>query len=153
MPNQRGTMIYAFQRKFQSIFGFTLPLFHGRGLFNCVFLFASFPSVLPILSGWRGIDGLPTTDHRRPWVAVFLYFDWGFMLTFYVSVGKPIHVERCEKPTLEEQTRVQQRYIEELTRFVSIFPPLLGWNWREWGRIWNTYKDTFARHVWGSWIL
>jgi len=39
---------------------------------------------------------------------------------FYVSVGKPIHVERCEKPTLEELTRVQQRYIEELTRFVSV---------------------------------
>jgi len=39
---------------------------------------------------------------------------------FYMSVGKPIHVERCEKPTLEELTRVQQRYIEELTRFVSV---------------------------------
>ena len=44
MPNQRGTMIYAFQRKFQSIFGFTLPLFHGRGLLNCVSLSLFSPS-------------------------------------------------------------------------------------------------------------
>ncbi|KIK05706.1 hypothetical protein K443DRAFT_3707 [Laccaria amethystina LaAM-08-1] len=91
MPNQRGTMIYAFQRKFQSIFGFTLPLFHGRGLLN------------------YNVGLMP---YRRQIVAV---------------IGNPIHVERCEKPTLEELTRVQQRYIEELTR------------------IWNTYKDTFAK--------
>ncbi|RXW18000.1 hypothetical protein EST38_g7860 [Candolleomyces aberdarensis] len=34
MPNEKGTTVYALQRKFQSIFGFTLPLFHGRGLLN-----------------------------------------------------------------------------------------------------------------------
>ncbi|KAF8184456.1 DAGAT-domain-containing protein [Pholiota molesta] len=34
MPNERGTTVYALQRKFQSMFGFTLPLFHGRGLLN-----------------------------------------------------------------------------------------------------------------------
>ncbi|KAG2141965.1 diacylglycerol acyltransferase-domain-containing protein, partial [Suillus clintonianus] len=35
MPNEKGTTIYALQKKFQSMFGFTLPLFHGRGLLNC----------------------------------------------------------------------------------------------------------------------
>lgn len=35
MPNEKGTTVYALQRKFQSLFGFTLPLFHGRGLLNC----------------------------------------------------------------------------------------------------------------------
>lgn len=35
MPNEKGTAVYALQRKFQSMFGFTLPLFHGRGLLNC----------------------------------------------------------------------------------------------------------------------
>ena len=98
-------------------------------------------------------DWCPTDDRSSPSVSFCFSstFIEVFRLTFYVSVGKPIHVRRCEKPTLEELTRVQQRYIEELTRFVSIFPPsLLGWNWREWGRIWNTYKDTF---VWGSWTL
>ena len=35
MPNEKGTTVYALQRKFQAIFGFTLPLFHGRGLLNC----------------------------------------------------------------------------------------------------------------------
>lgn len=35
MANEKGTTVYEIQRKFQSIFGFTLPLFHGRGLLNC----------------------------------------------------------------------------------------------------------------------
>jgi len=34
MPNEKGTTIFALQKKFQGIFGFTLPLFHGRGLLN-----------------------------------------------------------------------------------------------------------------------
>lgn len=34
MPNEKGTTIYSLQKKFQSLFGFTLPLFHGRGLLN-----------------------------------------------------------------------------------------------------------------------
>ncbi|KAG6817311.1 hypothetical protein H0H87_010328 [Tephrocybe sp. NHM501043] len=42
-------------------------------------------------------------------------------------IGKPIHVEKSEKPDIEEVVRVQQLYIEELTR------------------IWNTYKDEFAK--------
>jgi len=37
MPNEKGTTVYTLQKKFQSIFGFTLPLFHGRGLLNCAF--------------------------------------------------------------------------------------------------------------------
>jgi hypothetical protein len=35
MANDRGTTIYKLQKKFQNVFGFTLPLFHGRGLLNC----------------------------------------------------------------------------------------------------------------------
>ncbi|KIM44385.1 hypothetical protein M413DRAFT_431336 [Hebeloma cylindrosporum] len=91
MPNEKGTTIYALQRKFQSIFGFTLPLFHGRGLLNY---------------------NLGLMPYRKQIIAV---------------IGKPIHVTKCDKPTLEEVMSVQQRYIEELTR------------------IWNTYKDTFAK--------
>ncbi|KAK2467340.1 hypothetical protein APHAL10511_000575 [Amanita phalloides] len=91
MANEKGTTIYALQRKFQSIFGFTLPLFHGRGLLNY---------------------NLGLMPYRRRIVAV---------------IGKPIHVEKCEKPSLEEVKRVQERYIAEITR------------------IWNTYKDEFAK--------
>ncbi|KAF8957112.1 diacylglycerol acyltransferase-domain-containing protein [Flammula alnicola] len=91
MPNEKGTTVYALQRKFQSIFGFTLPLFHGRGLLNY---------------------NLGLMPYRRQIVAV---------------IGKPIRVQQCDKPTLEEVMRVQQKYIEELTR------------------IWNVYKDTFAK--------
>ena len=35
MPNEKGTTIHTLQKKFQNVFGFTLPLFHGRGVFNC----------------------------------------------------------------------------------------------------------------------
>ncbi|KZS94498.1 DAGAT-domain-containing protein [Sistotremastrum niveocremeum HHB9708] len=34
MPNERGTWVYSLQKQFQKMFGFTLPLFHGRGLLN-----------------------------------------------------------------------------------------------------------------------
>jgi 2-acylglycerol O-acyltransferase 2 len=37
VPNERGTKVRAFQRQFQSIFGFTTPFFHGRGVFNYSF--------------------------------------------------------------------------------------------------------------------
>ncbi|KAF9234099.1 diacylglycerol acyltransferase-domain-containing protein [Melanogaster broomeanus] len=91
MPNERGTTIYAMQKKFQSMFGFTLPLFHGRGLLNY---------------------NLGLMPYRRRIVSV---------------IGRPIHIEQCDRPTIEEVTRVQMLYIEELTR------------------IWNTYKDDFAK--------
>ncbi|KAI6023365.1 DAGAT-domain-containing protein [Pisolithus marmoratus] len=91
MPNERGTTIYALQKRFQKLFGFTLPLFHGRGLMNY---------------------NLGLLPHRRRIVSV---------------IGRPIHIGKCENPSLEEVTQVQMRYIEELTR------------------IWNTYKDEFAK--------
>lgn len=91
MPNEKGTTLYALQRKFQSVFGFTLPLFHGRGLLNYNF------GLMP---------------YRRTIVSV---------------VGKPIHVEKKEKPTLEEIEHIQNLYIEELFR------------------TWEKYKDIFAK--------
>nr|BBA16945.1 diacylgycerol acyltransferase isoform 1 [Rhodosporidiobolus fluvialis] len=34
LSNSRGTRLYKAQKKFQALFGFTLPIFFGRGLFN-----------------------------------------------------------------------------------------------------------------------
>ncbi|KAK4688362.1 hypothetical protein P7C73_g1758, partial [Tremellales sp. Uapishka_1] len=34
LANAKGSQVYKLQKKFQKMFGFTLPLFHGRGLFN-----------------------------------------------------------------------------------------------------------------------
>ncbi|BGP52604.1 hypothetical protein JCM8202_004869 [Rhodotorula sphaerocarpa] len=34
MSNQRGSRLYRAQKKFQAVFGFTLPIFFGRGIFN-----------------------------------------------------------------------------------------------------------------------
>ncbi|BGP21575.1 diacylglycerol O-acyltransferase 1 [Rhodotorula toruloides] len=34
LRNERGTRLHKLQKRFQGVFGFTLPLFYGRGLFN-----------------------------------------------------------------------------------------------------------------------
>ncbi|KAK4055277.1 diacylglycerol O-acyltransferase 1 [Microbotryomycetes sp. JL201] len=34
LSNERGTRLYKLQKRFQAAFGFTLPIFFGRGLFN-----------------------------------------------------------------------------------------------------------------------
>jgi len=36
LVNEEGTKIHKFQKWFQSIFGFTLPLFHGRGIWTSI---------------------------------------------------------------------------------------------------------------------
>lgn len=67
-----------------------------------------------------------------------------------VAVGRPIHVQKCEKPTLEEVTHIQQQYIEELMRCVALSIRLVRRKSVEvtlliLRRIWNTYKDEFAQ--------
>jgi 2-acylglycerol O-acyltransferase 2 len=42
LANEKGTKVYTLQKRFQAIFGFTLPLFHGRGVFNYNFGFLPF---------------------------------------------------------------------------------------------------------------
>lgn len=71
--NERGTTIYKVQKRFQAIFGFTLPFFHGRGVFNCSSStpFASLRSLTdetcfpPTL-----IDNLGLMPYRHPIVTV-----------------------------------------------------------------------------------
>ena len=71
MPNEKGTTVYALQRKFQSIFGFTLPLFHGRGLLNCMRLFhMSRVFVESIIIIIFILDNLGLMPYRRQIVAV-----------------------------------------------------------------------------------
>lgn len=48
MANEKGTRVYSIQKRFQAIFGFTLPLFHGRGVFN--YNFGFLPYRHPIVS-------------------------------------------------------------------------------------------------------
>ncbi|KAH9983907.1 DAGAT-domain-containing protein [Russula compacta] len=91
MPNEKGTTLYKIQKKFQNVFGFTLPLFHGRGILNYNW------GLLP---------------YRRQIIAV---------------IGRPVHVKKTDNPTVRQIREVQEAYITELLR------------------IWNTYKDEFAR--------
>lgn len=91
LSNEKGTTVYELQKKFQAVFGFTLPLFHGRGLLNYNF------GLMP---------------YRRPIVSV---------------IGKPIHVTKTANPSKSQVEETQRLYIEELMR------------------IWNTYKDHYAR--------
>jgi len=91
MPNEKGTIVFNLQKKFQGVFGWTLPLFHGRGLLNY---------------------NLGLLPYRRRIVSV---------------IGRPIHVNQSDQPSMDEVRRVQKLYIAELER------------------IWNTYKDEFAK--------
>ncbi|KAL1407678.1 diacylglycerol O-acyltransferase 1 [Vanrija albida] len=34
LANEKGSTVFKLQKQFQRVFGFTLPLFHGRGIFN-----------------------------------------------------------------------------------------------------------------------
>ena len=119
MANEKGTTVYELQRKFQSVFGFTLPLFHGRGLLNCEFY------TLLVFGDCRKCtikDNLGLMPYRRRIVAVskYSYRDAVAASTNVYLVGRPIHVEKCEKPSIEEVKRVQETYITELMRWVLI---------------------------------
>lgn len=35
MDNTEGSKVFMYQKKMQSLLGFTMPLFHARGIFNC----------------------------------------------------------------------------------------------------------------------
>ncbi|KAN0064683.1 diacylglycerol O-acyltransferase 1 [Thecaphora frezii] len=48
LSNEKGTKVYALQKRFQSLFGFTLPIFHGRGIFN--YSIGLMPYRFPIVS-------------------------------------------------------------------------------------------------------
>ena len=37
VDNTKGSKIFQYQKKMQSLLGFTMPLFHARGIFNCEF--------------------------------------------------------------------------------------------------------------------
>jgi hypothetical protein len=69
MPNEKGTWIYAFQKRFQSLFGFTLPLFHGRGILNCMLLPPTPSFGLPV-ELIAPIDTLGLLPYRRRIVSV-----------------------------------------------------------------------------------
>ncbi|KAK0547858.1 diacylglycerol O-acyltransferase 1 [Tilletia horrida] len=55
-----GDRVHALQKKFQSAFGFTLPLFHGRGIFN--YTIGLMPYRHPIVS----VVGRPIHCERNP---------------------------------------------------------------------------------------
>ena len=45
------------------------------------------------------------------------------LMSIRISVGNPIHVEKCDKPSIEEVKRVQNMYIDELLRYVTLQTP------------------------------
>lgn len=142
MANEKGTTVYSLQKAFQSAFGFTLPLFHGRGLLNCP---------------------LSLSDPSCGSLTPNLQITWDYCLTEDVSsqlvsphvrslptpltpaaVGRPIHIRQIDQPNMEEILRVQKLYIDELERFVHVnFLRRLSGSSRR--RIWNKYKDDFAK--------
>ena len=35
LDNAKGSKVFMYQKKMQAMLGFTMPLFHARGIFNC----------------------------------------------------------------------------------------------------------------------
>ncbi|KAF8324328.1 diacylglycerol acyltransferase [Cantharellus anzutake] len=60
LKNEKGSTIYSIQTKFQKLFGFTLPLFHGRGLFT--YNVGLLPFRHPIVS----VVGRPVSVKQNP---------------------------------------------------------------------------------------
>jgi len=60
VKNDKDTTIYKLQKGFQALFGFTLPLFHGRGLFT--YNFGLLPFRHPIIS----VIGRPIHVTKNP---------------------------------------------------------------------------------------
>ena len=81
MPNEKGTSVYTLQKKFQNVFGFTLPLFHGRGLLNCTCMTLETIILLPLWTFYIALisihlrqfwsDAISQTDSLSQCVAVF----------------------------------------------------------------------------------
>ena len=67
MPNEKGTTLFNIQKKFQNAFGFTLPLFHGRGILNCRGFSVIFPRVVKLTDIADNWGLLP---YRRQIIAV-----------------------------------------------------------------------------------
>ncbi|WRT69199.1 uncharacterized protein IL334_006183 [Kwoniella shivajii] len=60
LANEKGSWVYALQKNFQKMFGFTLPLFYGRGVFN--YNYGLMPFRHPIVS----VVGKPIHVKRDP---------------------------------------------------------------------------------------
>jgi 2-acylglycerol O-acyltransferase 2 len=91
--------VHWFQLLVKKWMGFTIPLFHARGIFN------------------YDVGMMP---YRRP---------------INVVVGRPILVQRQEKPENQYVEELHAAYVQELTR------------------IWDEWKDTFAKERMGELVL
>jgi hypothetical protein len=115
MPNEKGTTLYKVQKKFQNVFGFTLPLFHGRGILNCEFIQPSRHLVklmmLQIIGACFRTAGRSSQSVSRRSLSCRQRMDLISQI-----VGRPVHVQKTDNPTVEQIREVQEAYIAELMR-------------------------------------
>lgn len=132
-PTKRGRQSTLCRRNFRAYSALLCPYFMEEGCWivrwTCRGLF--FPSENSTTVCFVCcVDNLGLMPYRKRIVAVstFLVFPFLFILSFFDGwldlVGRPIHVEQSDKPTLEELTRIQKLYIDELTRWVLAKPSL-----------------------------
>lgn len=89
-------MIHRFQLAVKKAMGFTVPLFHARGVFN------------------YDVGMMP---YRRP---------------LNIVVGRPVRVEKMDRPSPDYVDQIHGLYVDELVR------------------IWDEWKDIFAKHRLGE---
>ncbi|KAI8335612.1 diacylglycerol acyltransferase type 2B [Blakeslea trispora] len=115
VDNHQGTWLWKIQKKMQHSLGFTVPLFHARGVFNCRVSFWFFSRKKKQKSNFT-TDDVGLIPYRHPVVTV---------------VGKPISVPKLKagqtEPTEEQLKETQALYIQELES------------------IYNKYKDIYAK--------
>ncbi|RUS34772.1 diacylglycerol acyltransferase-domain-containing protein [Jimgerdemannia flammicorona] len=96
LQNEKGSNVWKWQKAIQKAMGFTLPLFHGRGMFNY---------------------DLGLLPHRRAihTIAPHLYqYRLTHPTVFVLIVGRPIDLVKTANPTEEEVLAAQKLYIDEL---------------------------------------
>lgn len=141
LANEKGSTVWKLQKGFQKIFGFTLPLFHGRGIFN-------YNLGLMVSAGvgcvWRSLYQIALTlqPFRHPIVSVSKYNILSprprprpdrqagtsvLVCNANAPVGRPIDVRKDNNPSDEYVQEVHAQYIDELVR------------------IWDKYKDLYAK--------
>jgi 2-acylglycerol O-acyltransferase 2 len=146
MANDPGSFLWKLQRRFQKMFGFTLPLFYGRGLLNCRSV------CFNILAGYWShqihlLDNFGLIPYRRPIITVGenVRKCHSYLYLMYLHSGKTnTHRKEAKADhgggrgcTAAVHTRADAVWLstsDTLLLFLTAF------------RIWDTYKDSFARY-------
>ena len=130
LANAPGTRLHTFQKHFQKLFGFTLPVFHGRGASDqgpCLWRMLTSATHRRLQLLVRPLAVSPSHRVCRCVCSSITLQPPPLTTSAPFAVGRPISVTRNANPSKQELEHYQRLYIEELHR------------------IWDTWKVRGAR--------